>query len=261
MSYGTVIVYPTAADVAVAAGARLLLAIGDAAAKSDQVHICLTGGTVGIELLRQAAKNPLVATVDWSSVHLWWGDERFVAIDSSDRNAVGAIEGLLSLVPVPEENIHQAPALDGEASPEKLAAAAQAYAGELAKFGTQDQPYPNFAVTLLGMGPDGHVASLFPGRDELALTSPAVVGIDDSPKPPPQRVSLTRPVINASEQVWLVVAGAEKAPALSTALASQGTEPSAEQIAAGLLPAATVSGRQATLWLVDAAAAGQGAGA
>lgn len=258
MSNSTVIIYPTAGDVAIAAGARLLLAIGDAAATQEQVHICLTGGTVGIELLRQAAKNPLVDTVDWSSVHFWWGDERFVEIDSQDRNAVGALEGLLNHLPVPEANIHQAPAVSadgsGAGSGLSVAEAAEVYANELAQFANADQAYPSFAVTLLGMGPDGHVASLFPGHDELLQDESTVVPISDSPKPPAERVSLTRRVINASQQVWLVVAGAEKAPALAQALAHHGTVPTSQLVADGLLPAATVAGTERTLWLVDAAA-------
>lgn len=248
-----VIVYPTDQDLAVATGARLLLAISDVLAVKEVAHIGLTGGTIGIELLAQAARNPLKTAVDWSGVHIWWGDERFVAPDSDDRNAVGAREALLASLDIPEDHIHEIPGTDRASS---VAAAAEQYAAALAAYGhSAHLPFPALDVTLLGMGPDGHIASLFPTRTELLVDGAATVAVTDSPKPPPERVSLTRHVLNTSAQVWFVVSGAEKAPALKRALEQAGTEPTAELIGDGLLPAATISGTERTLWLVDATAA------
>ncbi len=238
----SVLVYPDASAVAEATGARLLLAAADAAALRGVAHLVLTGGTVGVELLRRAAASPLAELVDWTSVHVWWGDERFVPTGHADRNEVQAQSALLAHLPLPEENIHRIGAADVYATP---AAAAQAYDALIAEHGA-----PVWDVALFGMGPDGHVASLFPGHAvfeaERAGTpgTASAVGVEDSPKPPPLRVSFTLDAINRAREVWIVAAGAEKAPAVADALH-----------AGSALPAAAVHGTERTLWLVDAAAA------
>ena len=105
---------------------------------------------------------------------------------------------------------------------------------------------PSFDVLMLGIGPEGHVASLFPGRPELGDTRP-VVAVRDSPKPPPTRLSLTLPSIQAAREVWILAAGEEKADAVALALTGDGPE--------GPVPAAGARGRQRTLFLLDSAAA------
>jgi len=105
---------------------------------------------------------------------------------------------------------------------------------------------PRFDVLLLGMGPDGHVASLFPGHAALDIADRTVVGVLDSPKPPPERVSLTLPAIRAAREVWIVAAGAEKSTAVHAALAG---------LSVSSAPAGHATGTEATLWLIDAAAA------
>lgn len=235
-----VLVYADADAVAETTGARLLLAAADAVALRGRADIVLTGGTVGIELLRRAAASPLAGTVDWTSVHVWWGDERFVPAGDADRNEGQAQAALLAALPLPEENIHRMGASDAFGTAEE---AAEAYADIVAEHGS-----PEWDVALFGMGPDGHVASLFPGHEVFAAaqagTLPDATAVHDSPKPPPTRVTLSLAAINRAREVWIVAAGAEKA-----AVAAQALHGDAE------LPASHVRGSQRTLWLLDAAAA------
>jgi 6-phosphogluconolactonase len=240
-----VVVHPDADGLARATAARLLLAVLDAQAVRRPVHLGLTGGTMGGRVLEEVAASELRHLVDWSGVHLWWGDERFVAREDGDRNEVQARTALGDALDVPASNIHPFPATEDASD---LDAAAVAFAEELAAHAPDGEAWPVLDVTLLGVGPDGHVASLFPGHAALDVTDRGVVAEPDSPKPPPQRLSLTRPVLDASRQVWCVVAGADKAEAVATALGQDADAPDA-------LPAARVLGRDVTLWLVDAAAA------
>ena len=248
----TVIVHPDATVLAQATSARLLLHLIDGQSTHRPVHVALTGGTVGIRTLAEMAASPLLDAVDWTGVHLWWGDERFLPAGDADRNETQAREALLDSLDIPPGNIHAMPPSDaGVTSPE---ASAERYAEELAAFsapqGAGDDAGPagpRFNVMLLGMGPDGHIASLFPGHEALDVTDRTVVGVHGSPKPPPERVSLTLPAIEAAEEVWLVVAGTDKAEAAARALA--GDDPHST-------PAAAALGRRRTLWLLDVAAAG-----
>jgi len=127
-----------------------------------------------------------------------------------------------------------------------LDAAAAAYADELARYGTPEQPWPTFDICLLGVGPDAHIASLFPDRPEIRLTDVATSAVRDSPKPPPERITLTRPVINSSTRVWMALTGADKASALGLALAGASY---------ANVPAAGAKGRKHTVMFVDRAAA------
>jgi len=253
-----VVVHPDAAVLAEAAAARLLTRLLDAQSVRTPVHAVLTGGTVGIRTLEAVAASPLRAAVDWSGVHLWWGDERFLPDGDPDRNETQAraalVDALVSGSGLPAEHVHAMPArgavVDGVTveTPEQSAAA---YAAELAAHagapgeGTPGPAVPEFDVLLLGMGPDGHVASLFPGHDGLGARG-ATIGVHGSPKPPPERVSLTFDALRRAREVWVVAAGAEKAAQAAAALAGG---PVAE------VPAAGARGTQRTLWLLDAAAA------
>lgn len=247
----SVLVYPSVQAVAEAAAARLLLATGDAVALRGRADVVLTGGTLGIAVLAGAAVSPLSRSLDWTSVHLWWGDERFVPTGDDDRNEGQAQSALLRALPLPEDNIHRVAGADQVTS---AGAAADAYSAEIASHGD-----PQWDVALFGVGPDGHVASLFPGhevfeqsRQQVADAGPhgasstaaaRALPVTDSPKPPPKRVTLTLATINQARQVWLLAAGASKADAVSGAL-RHGSD----------LPAAYVHGTERTLWLLDAAA-------
>jgi 6-phosphogluconolactonase len=242
-----VVVEPDAAHLARAAAQALVTRLAAAQAVHGTASVVLTGGGVGTAVLEQVAglaAEPVRETVDWTAVDVWWGDERFVPADDDERNEKAARRALLDVVGVPAERVHAMPASDGEfAEPEDAAAW---YAAELAAAAPEGRAVPRLDVLLLGMGPEGHVASIFPDSPAVRDERP-VVAVRDCPKPPPTRVSLGFSAINAAEEVWLLVSGEAKAPAVAAALA-EGT--TAEQ-----LPAAGVHGARATRWLLDRAAA------
>lgn len=249
MTAPVVVVHPDADALAKATAARLLLRLLDAQSLHSPVHVVLTGGGMGGRVLAEVAASPLRDVVDWSGVHVWWGDERFLPAGDPERNETQARAALLDVLPLPEGNVHAVPP-HGPHTPTPEEAAA-AYARELADHAADGDDagpeVPAFDLLLLGVGPDGHVASLFPGRGAVHVVDTTTVAVHDSPKPPPERVSLTLPAIEAAEEVWLVVSGADKAPAVRSALA--GADPDD-------VPAAAVRGRRRTLWLLDVAAAG-----
>ena len=232
----SVVIYADQQAVADATAARLGVTISDVIALRGVAHVVLTGGTVGIGLLASLASSPLVGLIDWTSVHVWWGDERFVGARDAERNEGQAQAALLGAVPLPEENIHRMGSTDDFATVEEAAAT---YAAKVAAHGT-----PAWDVVMLGVGPDGHVASLFPGHPVYAAGSPAeAVAVHDSPKPPPVRISLSLTSINRAREVWIVAAGEAKSEAVSRGLAGDAT-----------LPVAAVAGTERTLWLIDASA-------
>jgi 6-phosphogluconolactonase len=226
-----------------AAGRRLVETIQKAAAARGRALIVLTGGGNGIGLLRYLATRR--DQIEWSKVHLFWGDERYVPEDDDERNDKQAREALLDHVDIPSSHVHAMPASDGEFGAD-LAAAALAYEQLLAANAEPGQPVPNFDVHLLGMGPEGHINSLFPDTAAVRETSRMVVAVDDSPKPPPQRITLTLPAIRRSREVWLMVSGEGKADAAAAAIG--GASPAS-------VPAAGAVGQETTLWLLDQGAA------
>ena len=241
-----VVVHPDATLLAQATAARLLVALVDAQSHRAPLHVVLTGGTVGIATLAAVAASPVRDAVDWSQVHLWWGDERFLPDGDGDRNETQARDALLTALgdALPTANVHPVAALDDTVpTPE---AAAEAYAAELARYADDGRQVPRFDVLLLGMGPDGHVASLFPGHPAVDVEGVATAGVHGSPKPPPLRVTLTFDAIRGAREVWVVAAGAEKATAVASALSSAPVS---------VTPAAGALGTERTLWLLDAAAA------
>ncbi|GIH24675.1 6-phosphogluconolactonase [Acrocarpospora phusangensis] len=246
MSVPSVLVHNNAAVLAEAVAARLITRLVDVQAARGSAHVVLTGGTVGIATLAAVAATPARDAIDWRALDLWWGDERFLPAGDPERNETQAREALLDRVELTPSRVHaMAPAGAGLTAEE----AAEAYAAELAKAANPEDhgPVPSFDVLMLGMGPDSHVASLFPGHPALYEEERSVVAVHNSPKPPPTRVSLTFPAIQAAREVWVVAAGAEKAQAVHLALT------------AGRLqaPAAGARGRQRTLFLLDRAAAAQ----
>lgn len=179
------------------------------------VHeVALTGGTIARLVHRAMAARR--EDVSWSAVRFWWGDERFVDVSSPDRNAVQAHEDLLNTLLVadlPSDNVMEVPPTG---SVRDVAAAAEVYADLIRQEGTGE-----FAVVMLGIGPDGHVASLFPGHPALTATDAITVAVPDSPKPPPERVSLTFEALNRSRHVWFLASGAEKAEAVARSVTAQ----------------------------------------
>ena len=240
-----VVISPDPAALAESVAPRFLSRVAKRVDEGKVAHISLTGGSMGAAVLAAAARNPRAARLDWSRVHFWWSDERFVPLGHAARNDRQAREAFLDGLNVPAENIH---ATLGSDDGTDLDGAAAAYAAELARFPGAEGPWPSFDVCFLGVGPDGHIASLFPDRSEIQITDRSVVAVRDSPKPPPERITMTRPVINSSKRVWLVLAGADKAAALGLALAGASY---------ASVPAAGAKGRKRTTFFVDQAAASQ----
>lgn len=243
-----VVVEPDADRLARAVGEALVARLAAAQAVHGTASVVLTGGGIGTAVLEQVARlaaEPVRETVDWAAVDVWWGDERFVPADDDERNEKAARRALLDAVGADPARVHAMPPSDGEfAEPEDAAAW---YADQLAAAAGDDGELPRFDVLLLGIGPEGHVASIFP-HSPAVRDDRRVVAVRDCPKPPPTRVSLGFPAINAAEEVWLVVSGEGKAPAVAGALS--GADPAD-------LPAAGVRGVRATRWLLDRAAAGE----
>ena len=189
-------------------------------------NLVLTGGTLGIETVKELG----MLDLDWSRVEIWLGDERFVELDSADRNEGQAIAVWPRLA---ELNLHRFPSPEAHTLTEAAAAFSMKFESE---FGELAAPDSVFDLVLLGMGPDGHVASLFPGVSH----GPAwVVAEADSPKPPSERLSLSYEALNRADEVWFLVSGVAKADALREALAGSD------------LPAAKVSGMNETVWYLD----------
>ncbi|MEV6208778.1 6-phosphogluconolactonase [Kitasatospora sp. NPDC051914] len=233
--------------MAQAAAARLITRIVDAQSARGSASVVLTGGRNGNALLAAIAASPARDAVDWARLDLWWGDERFLAADDPERNAVQARAELLDRVPVDPARVHEMPAADGVDGSDVEAAAAR-YAEELAKAAGPGEHagVPAFDVLLLGVGPDTHVASLFPEHPGVRETGRTVIGVRGAPKPPPVRISLTLPAIRAAREVWLLAAGEDKAGAVALALSGPG------ELQA---PASGAYGTARTLWLLDRSAA------
>jgi len=236
--------YSDADALVAAAGDRLIGAITAAIGARGRALVVLTGGGTGIALLKRVGER--ADEIDWSKVHLFWGDERYVPADDDERNEKQAREAFLDHLDIPAGNVHAMAASDGEFGAD-IEAAALAYVDVLAEAAENGESAPRFDVHLLGMGGEGHVNSLFPDTDAVRESERLVIAVTDSPKPPPQRITLTLPAIQRSREVWLVVSGAAKAEAVAAAI---GGAPPVD------IPAAGAVGREATVWLLDEAAAG-----
>jgi 6-phosphogluconolactonase len=248
VSVPEVLVHHDASLLARAAAARLVTRLVDAQASGGGAHLVLTGGGIGTALLTELAAAPALAAVDWRRLDFWWGDERFLPAGHPDRNEAQAEQALLRHIDTDPARVHRMPGTDGPDGNDPEAAAAR-YAAELRRAAQpQDHgPVPSFDVLLLGIGPEGHVASLFPGMPALYDERP-VVAVRGAPKPPPTRLTLTLPAIQRAREVWILAAGPEKAGAVQLALSGAGPVQ---------VPAAGARGQQRTLYLLDRAAASQ----
>lgn len=238
-----VVIVPNPVSLAASVAARFLRRLAEGLSDGQVVHVVLTGGTIPTAILRAVGMQPARTTVDWSRVHFWWGADRFVPRDDDARNEKTARAVLLDRLDVPAGNLHTVPSPDDGTD---LDESVEAYAAELARFGEGDRPWPSFDVCLLDVATDAHIAALFPDRPEIQVTGRSVVAVRDAPMPPADRITLTRPVLNSSREVWLVVTGADKASALGLVLAGASYEG---------VPAAGAKGRERTLLFVDRAAA------
>ncbi|WP_309224352.1 6-phosphogluconolactonase [Propioniciclava sp. MC1683] len=225
--------WATGADLTEGVAERLMARLVELQSQTDApVHLCLTGGRIANRIYDAFADLVEGSDLDPTRIELWWGDERFVPTEDSDRNAGHTLAILARTLPLTSARTHSMAAADGIADAD---ASALTYAKELGD--------TTFDICLLGLGEDGHVASIFPGHPSFAETTHTVIGVNDSPKPPSSRISLTVPTLSRSREVWFLVAGAEKADAVGRAYRG---DPE--------LPGGVVRGRERTLWLVDRAA-------
>ena len=230
-------VSPDAAALVDTVAAALTARLADLQAEGRVPRVVLAGGSIIEELHRAIAGSP--GTVDWYGVAFWWGDERYVESWSSERNCLAAQRDLLTPLAVDEALVHLPPSTD---SGQPVQDAAATYA--------QEFPEADFDVVMLGMGPDGHTCSLFPGREDDVLSTRDAVAVVDSPKPPSLRLSMTPARLSRSTEVWLVASGTAKAPAVAAALAPAGGSVDPVEV-----PAAAPRGREATVWWLDRDAA------
>lgn len=237
-----IVIHADSQVLAEAVAARLLVRLVDAQAARGEAAVVLTGGRIADSIYRAVAASPARHAINWARVDLWWGDERFLPAGHPDRNATQAEESL-GMLPLDPNRVHRMPPSDGPDGTDPEAAAAR-YANQLATAG-HPASLPHFDVLLLGVGEDGHVASIFPEHPATYETR-TVCAVRGSPKPPSTRISLTLPALRTAEQVWLVAAGPEKAGAVNLALSGGGPTQ---------VPAAGVYGVDRTLWLLDRAAA------
>jgi 6-phosphogluconolactonase len=242
-----VVVYPNAELLAAATAARLVTRLVDAQAARGWASLVLTGGGTGTAVLQQLRATPARDAIDWARVDLYWGDERFLPAGDPERNETQARAALLDHVPVDPARVHAMAPSDGEFGNDPEAAAA-AYAEVLARAARPEDhgPVPTFDVLLLGVGGEGHVASVFPASPAVYETDRTAVAVRGCPKPPPIRVSLTLPAIRRATEVWLMTTGSAKAAAVAMAVGGAGEVQ---------LPAAGARGQRRTLWLLDKPAA------
>ena len=229
--------FPDADALSRAAAHRWIDLAGHTIATGGAFHVALSGGSTPKRLFGLLASPAFSARVDWARVHIYFGDERCVPPDHPDSNYRMACEALLDHVPIPAAQIHRIP---GEADP---AAGAAAYTQTLTAHLPRDSDgAPRLDLLLLGMGPDGHTASLFPGTTALTETGQAAAVYVD--KFAAWRITLAYPLLNRSRHVMFLVSGADKAPALAEVLGGRSDLP-----AAGIAPAGELE------WYLDEAAA------
>jgi 6-phosphogluconolactonase len=242
-----VVVHATSDVLAAAAAARLVTRLVDVQTASGSASVVLTGGRTGTAVLRQLASTPAVGAVDWRRLDVYWSDERFLPSGHPERNETQAREALLDHVPVDPARVYPMGASDGPWGDDPDAAA-RAYEDLLLhRMRPEDHgPAPSFDICLLGIGEDGHVASVFPGSPAVYENERTVVLVRGAPKPPPTRITMTLPAIRCAAEVWLGAAGSDKAVAVALALGGAGEVQ---------VPTAGATGRRRTLWLLDRAAA------
>ncbi|RRD47707.1 6-phosphogluconolactonase [Tessaracoccus sp. OH4464_COT-324] len=226
---------PSAADVAKLAAEQLLALILDRQARQDRIDICLTGGNTANAMYDHLATLCVEAPIDASKIHFWWGDERFVPATDPERNSLQAVERLARTLPVSSFRIHMMAAQDGRKDSHE---SAEGYESELGD--------TRFDLVLLGIGEDGHCASIFPNHPSFEPTTRLAIGVENSPKPPEERITLTFQALNRTDQVWFLATGIGKASAVARALAGDDS-----------LPASFAHGERATVWFLDDGAAAQ----
>jgi len=239
-----VLVHESPEELASAVATRFIGRLSVTLDSRPSASVVLTGGRIGIAVLAAVNASPARDNIEWSRVDFWWGDERWLPKGDAERNDRQAFDALLDHIAVDPARLHPFPAADEF---DDLDEAAAHYAQELRSAG-EGEPLPRFDFLFLGVGPDGHIASLFPERPETRSSEGTVVAVRNSPKPPPERLSLTMPAITSAHRVWLTLAGADKASALGLALAGASSNE---------VPVSGAFGRDETVFFVDQAAAAE----
>jgi 6-phosphogluconolactonase len=241
------IVQPDSSRLANDVAGRLLATLAHAQQTRRRAALVLTAGSIMESVWAAVAASNARDALDWSRVDVFWGDERYVPSDSRDRNDVPAKRLLFDHAPFSAARLFPMPASDGPFGADLDAAAAD-YAKQLNEARRPDDPgeIPNFDVVLLGVGPDGHCASLFPEHPGVYDESGPVIAVRNSPKPPPNRISLSFQGLDAANEIWFVASGEGKAEAVALALSGAGRVQ---------VPSAGPRGHLRTLWLVDRQAA------
>jgi 6-phosphogluconolactonase len=210
---------------AVAAHAAAVVA-GVVNATTSPVHVALAGGTTPERCHELLA--PLVG--DWGHVHLWLSDERAVGPDDDDSNFKMVKRSLLDRIDIPAANVHR---VLGEIGADEAADAYERELREVVPAGADG--VPRIDVIMAGIGPDGHTLSLFPGHPEVEIRDRLVVGLHDSPKPPPDRITFTLALVAAAPRTLLLVAGEGKRDAAARVLAGPDPATPASMLAVGAL--------------------------
>ncbi len=258
--------FATADDAADAAVFLFVTLAAKAVAERGKFFCSLSGGRTPLAGYRVLAAPAISSKVDWPRVHVFWGDERCVPEGAEDRNDEAALEALLRKVPIPSKNIHRVAATEPDAAERyeadllgtfeefsrpssSLSSSSPSLSLEESSLSSSSSSsefpaIPRFDLILLGLGEDGHTASLFPGHPAVEEKTRLVVRVDGAPKPPPARITFTLPLINAARNVAFLVTGKDKSGALRRVLNG---DPA--------LPAARVAPRDGTLaFLADAPA-------
>jgi len=227
-------------DLSRAAAQEFLATANEAISARGQFLVALNGGGTPKRLFELLASTP--DKMDWSRAHVFWGDERLVPVSESQNNYAMAKQTLLDRVPIPAENIHR---VNTDLDP---AEAVADYIRTLERFATSPLRWPRFDLVLLGMGDDGHTASLFPGSP-VEESVPVVAVTADYQGRPANRITLTPPVFNSAHKILFLVSGASKADALRHVLNGDSEVQ---------FPAVRIHPTTGTVqWFVDEAAAGQ----
>jgi 6-phosphogluconolactonase len=236
-------ILPDASALAEFAAGQCIAIANDSLTARGQFSISLAGGSTPCQLYTLLAQPDRMVQIDWSRVQVFWGDERCVPPDDPNSNYLLARQAFLEHVPLPAENIHR---VIGELDPDQ---AALGYENEL-RHVFSEAVYPRFDLVLLGLGEDGHTASLFPGSPALTETKRLVFPVEHHLPPPPlvTRISFTLAVINAAANVLFLVSGSGKAAIFSQVLQNQAGRP--------LMPAQMIHPKDGRLiWAADRPAA------
>jgi 6-phosphogluconolactonase len=237
---GSLSVFDTPEQVALAAAERFVEYDSAFHGELDRFSVALAGGNTPRRVYELLASERFKHRVEWTQVHLFFGDERCVPPDHPDSNYLMAYETLISRVPIPAKNVHR---IIGEGNPEE---GARLYENQLRAF-FAGVSWPRFDLVLLGMGADGHTASLFPGSDALKEKSKWVTATKRE-KLKQDRITLTLPVFNHAAHIMFVVTGNEKAARLAEVVEKQSS--------ADRMPAQEIQPVNGSLeWLIDKAAA------